>query len=147
MSTRILTGLMIAALAACNGSPFGAEPELSGVYDLVEADGDGLPVEVWSGESHEMTLISEELEFRPGGLVVRTSQTVTTELATSDGEVTEEVQEVEYRINGPGISMGRFDPCPPNAFCLPNDIGVVRGDRVEVQSYRWTGGILVYQRR
>ncbi len=146
MSRLTLVTFAILTLIACDGSPTGTGSELSGVFELIQVDGNGLPAEMWADSVARGVLEREEFEFHPDGTVIRTHRFVVTDLATNVDDVSEGVWEAEYRVQGRVIEIGRFQPCPPNAFCIPNDVGLVRNDRLDLQSGRW-GRTAVYQRR
>jgi len=132
--------LVLLALAACDTFATSASNRLTGSYELVRVGGESVPVEVWRGYGVSGVLESERLEFSADGSVIRSNRFVETDLGTGTENVIDHTWEMEYRRNGRSIEIGRFTPCPPNALCVPNDVGTVRDGRLELESSYWTSG-------
>jgi len=126
------------AIAACDGFPTGTDGILSGSFELTAVEGGPLPAEMWSDPRAVGTLHSDRLEFRPDGTVTRRYRFVITDHQSDEAEVIEATHELEYRRRGRRVEIGRFDPCPPNVFCRPNDTGRIRNGRLELESSQWS---------
>jgi hypothetical protein len=129
--------LAILTVIACDGVPTGTDTTLSGSFELTAVEGGPLPAEMWSDQRAVGALHADWLEFRPDGTVTRRYHFVVTEHHSDDAEVIEATHEMEYRRRGRSVEIGRFDPCPPNAFCRPNDTGRIRSGRLELESSQW----------
>lgn len=147
MALRVVPIAVAILVAACDGLPTLTEADLLGTFDLVRVDGRELPAELWEDSGQSGVLHHEELEFLPAGRVVRSYRFVLTYLPTGEEVVSDVTFESEYRIRGSTVEIGRFEPCPPNALCLPNDVGMVRNGRLELQSWRWSGATAIYRAR
>jgi hypothetical protein len=134
-------------LMACRGTPTLSEADLLGTFELVRLDGRELPVRLWEDSVETLVLEEEELAFRPAGRVERYYRFTITHLPSGKVDVSEVTFESEYRIRGRSVEIGRSEPCPPNALCIPNDEGELRNGRLELRSGRWSGAIAVYMAR
>ncbi len=134
-------------LAACGDGPTLSEADLLGAFELVRMDGRGLPVELWGDSLETGVLQREELEFHPAGRVDRSYRLTITPLAGGEAHVSDITYESEYRIQGRRVEIGRFEPCPPNAWCIPNDVGELRAGHLEIHSGRWGGVTVLYAPR
>jgi hypothetical protein len=136
----LAVSVVLAALTivACDGFPTGTDTTLSGTFELTAVEGGPLPAEIWSDQRAAGALHADRLEFHPDGTVTRRYHFVITEHQSNEVEVIEATHAMEYRRRGRSVEIGRFDPCPPNAFCRPNDTGRIRSGRLELESSLWS---------
>jgi hypothetical protein len=153
-AVRLLATLALCAtagLAACGEGPSVPGQPLSGRYLLRTVDGRPLPCVFTSGGLEEYTTLSESITFDPSGAA--THERTMRQVSRHTGRDTTYtlVDEAAYRQSGARVEIGRFRPCPPNAFCPANDVGTLRGaDLVLTSSMYNTGSgarpILVFTR-
>ncbi|TVP48167.1 MAG: hypothetical protein EA350_03725 [Gemmatimonadales bacterium] len=139
--TRLLLLVLIPfGVAACDGFPTGTSDSLSGSFELAAVGGAPLPAVMWSDAAATGVLHADRLDFRPDGTVTRHYRFVMTPHGSEEVEVFAHVLELEYRRRGRSIEIGRLEPCPPNALCIPNDIGRIRSGGLELESSLWGAG-------
>jgi hypothetical protein len=138
MIRHALLALIPIAIAACDGFPTATSDTLSGSFVLATVEGAPLPAELWSVADFAGVLHADHLDFRPDGTVTRNYRFMITRQGTDRVEDVEMTLELEYRRRGRSIEIGRFEPCPPNALCAPNDTGRIRNGRLELESSYWS---------
>ena len=138
----VAAGLIV---AACDSESVTAPGSVKGNYYLERVDNVSLPVVFSASASERYQLLWENLYFDGNGVVTRTQRvdyenTVTGEKRSSESSVT-----AEYRVKGDSIEIGSFTPCPINALCVANDLGVVADGVLVVRSARYGGRELSYR--
>lgn len=136
----ILGALTGGALAACGRAPLESTLPLSGTYMLQQANDAPLPFLLSASESERYELLSDVLLFRPRGTVIRERTIRRTDLAAGRDTTYAHRVEQEYRLRGQVLEIGSFQPCPPNALCVGNEIGTVSGPHLEVRSSLYRTG-------
>lgn len=132
-----LPAVALALLGACSPGPTTPGQPLAGVYVLQRADGVPLPFVLSSEAGERYELLAESLTFAPDGQVLRARTFRHSQVGT--GRDTTYIREVEeaYLVRGRRLEIGRFQPCPPNANCLANDVGAASSRWIELRSPRY----------
>lgn len=127
-------------LGACSPDPTTPTEPLSGVYLLQQANGAPLPFVLSSGTHERYELLAESLTFLAEGEVVRERTFRLTKLGTGrDTTYTHAIRQA-YLLHGERLEIGSFRPCPPDANCVGNDVGVASDQRIELQSALYSTG-------
>jgi hypothetical protein len=134
---RLSTAALLLAALGCSGdgrSPFGPSELLGATYALTSVNGEPLPFTLWTEASGaSATLVGESLVFGAGDRVERRRVLRQT---SAQGVTTTEPMTIpqEYRRSGLAIEIGWFEPCPPNALCIGNDVGTLTSAGVRLTS-------------
>lgn len=128
----VLGALTCGAVAACNRAPVESFLPLSGTYVLQRANHAPLPLLLSSSAYGRYELLAETLLFEPGGKVLRERSIRRTHSSVGRDTTYTHRNQQEYRLRGQRLEIGAFQPCPPNANCVGNDVGTVTGPQIEV---------------
>jgi hypothetical protein len=133
-----------AACAACAHEPAGPESEVTGTYGLASVDGDTLPAVLWTEGGVTLRLGTDLLIFDGRGGVTRTFTWQRDSLPVGMVESGTQTAVLQYRVRGDSVELGTFTPCPPNALCIGNDVGVRAPATLVLDSRQFFGHRLVY---
>jgi hypothetical protein len=146
-SLSVLVALLPLAVSGCDDDFL---PFMEGTYQLVRAEGASLPFTIWDTGAEDVTLLDERLIFQSDGTVERRTLRRFREGVPVQEREEWVVMEQEYRLEGRTITVGWFNPCPPNALCIANDSGRASRERVILSSMLHsddaTGVTLEYRR-
>jgi hypothetical protein len=144
-SFALLAGCLLAM--ACSASTFPGDGTEAGRYVARSLDGHALPALTDSSAQEFGVLLADTLDLDGRGGVRRAFAIRRASTSFGTDEVYSVAIPMEYRLDGMRLELGSFTPCPANAICVANDVGVFTFTGIRLTTNRLAaGGTLVYER-
>lgn len=133
-------------LTACGDPTAPQEASLTGAYTLSAVDGAPVPALLNESNGFRYLLVSDFLDFDGNGSlhrvrVIRHENTLTSEVTIYSNSFTQ-----DYRVRGDSVEIGTFIPCPPNAFCVRNELGTFTTEQIILTAGQWGDRRLAFRR-
>ena len=93
---------------------------------LVGVDGPSLPALIGAQAGDSTFLVADTIHFLAGGRAERSVRYARRGVYGASETPFRWTQ--DFELTGARLEIGSFTPCPPNASCVANEIGVVAGD-------------------
>jgi hypothetical protein len=133
-------------LSACRSTEASGPQSLLGKFVLVRANDAQLPFLLSSDQYARYTLMGETLSFDGADSVLRTRTLYVEDFTRGTvNKVTSSFMQ-SFRVRDGTVEIGSFAGCPPNASCVPNDLGTVTGGSIFLSSWLYNRAALTYQK-
>jgi len=121
---RYFAGLVVLFAASASCDLVAPRDDVArGTFALVVPAGPDPAITAWTDGDERLQILADTLRFEGSSMVQRALAFRRVRLSLGTVELHHLNFEMEYRLRGMTLEMGSFQPCPPNASCVANDVG------------------------